>query len=220
MPRPSMLIALVIFALLTLSAGNPAAAQEAAGLPVTPDPAECTAEPVALDELLALTGATPIPGAPSGGMEEETAATPEAFTLPEGAPADDETVAAVTASLREALACLNTGNFLTAFAFFSEDFQRRDLEEFPITEADVAFFEATPEALPAEMHASLLAVREARMLEDGRVGALVETIFPDEAPGPQVDFIIFVQEDGRWLLDEIIEDLEAQYPPTAATPTS
>jgi hypothetical protein len=63
-------------------------------------------------------------------------------------------------------------------------------------------------------------VREARVLEDGRVGALVETIFPDEAPGPQVDFIIFVQEDGRWLLDEIIEDLETQYPPTAATPTS
>lgn len=220
MPRSSMLIGLVLFALLTLGVGNSAAAQDTTALPVTPDPAECTAEPVTLDELLALTGATPIPGTPSGGMEEETAATPEAFALPEGEPADDETVAAVTDTLRETLACINTGNFLTSYAFFSDDFKRRDLEEFPITEADVPFFAATPEALPAEMHASLLAVREARVLEDGRVGALVETIFPDEAPGPQVDFIIFVQEDGRWLLDEIIEDLEAQYPPTAATPTS
>ena len=219
MPRPSMLMALAFSALLTLSVGKSTAAQETTGLPVTPDPAECTAEPVTIDELLALTGATPIPGTPNAGMEE-TAATPAAFALPEGEPADEETVAAVTATLREALACLNTGNFLTAFAFFSEDFQRRDLEEFPITEADVAFFEATPQALPAEWHASLLAVREARVLEDGRVGALVETIFPDEAPGAQVDFIIFVEEDGRWLLDEIIEDLEAQYPPTAATPTS
>ncbi|MBW3631433.1 MAG: hypothetical protein KY456_00255 [Chloroflexi bacterium] len=220
MPRPSIVSALALSALLALGAANPTAAQDSTSLPVTPDPAECTAEPVTIDELLSLTGATPIPGTPSAGTEGETAATPGAFALPEGEPADEETVTAVTASLREALACLNTGNFLTAFAFFSEDFQRRDLEEFPITEADVAFFEATPEPLPAEFHASLLAVREARVLEDGRVGALVETIFPDEAPGPQVDFIIFVQEDGRWLLDEIIEDLEAQYPPTAATPTS
>jgi hypothetical protein len=206
--------------LLTFSVSNPTAAQDTISLPVTPDPAECTAEPVTIEELLALTGATPIPGTPSGGMEEETAATPQAFALPEGEPADEETVTAVTTSLYEALACLNTGNFLTAFAFFSEDFQRRDLQEFPITEADVAYFEATPQALPAEMHASLLAVREVRVLEDGRVGALVETIFRDEAPDLQVDFIIFVQEGDRWLLDEIIEDLEAQYPPTAATPTS
>ena len=220
MPRPSMLATLGFSALLTLSVSNPIAAQDTISLPVTPDPADCTAEPVTIEELLGLIGATPIPGTPSPEMYEERVATPAAFTLPEGEPADEETVAAVTASLYEALACLNTGNFLIGFAFFSDDFQRRDLQEFPITEADVAFLEATPQALPADMHASLLAVREARVLEDGRVGALVETIFPDEAPGPQVDFIFFVQEDGRWLLDEIIEDLETQYPPTAATPTS
>ena len=219
MPRPSMLTALVFSTLLTLSVSHSIAAQDTTSLPVTPDPTECTAEPVTVEELLALAGATPVPGTPGANMEE-TAATPGAVTLPAGEPADEETVAAVTASLREALACLNTGNFLTAFAFFSDDFQRRDLQELPITEADVAFLEATPEALPAELHASLLAVREARALEDGRVGALVETIFPEEGPEPQVDFIIFVQEEGRWLIDEIIEDLEAQYPPTVATPTS
>ncbi len=220
MPRPSLLIGLVFSVLLPLSVGSSAAAQDTTALPVTPDPAECTAEPVTLDELLALTDATPISGTPGAGIDGEVAATPAAFALPEGEPADEETVAAITSTLRETLACINTGNFLTSFTFFSEEFQRRDLEEFPITEADVAFFEATPEALPAEMYATLLAVRETRVLEDGRVGALVETIFPDEAPEPQVDFIIFVQEDGRWLLDEMIEDLEAQYPPTAATPRS
>ena len=220
MPRPSMFAALVFSALLTFSVSNRSAAQDTISLPLTPDPAECTAEPVTIEELLGLTGATPIPGTPSAGMDEETVATPEAFMLPEGEPADEETVATITAALVETLACLNTGNFLTAYALFSDEFKVRDLQEFPITEADLAYFEATPEALEAEMHASLLAVREARILEDGRVGALVETIFPDEAPGPQVDFIIFVEEDGNWLLDEIIEDLEAQYPPTSTSPSS
>jgi hypothetical protein len=53
------------------------------------------------------------------------------------------------------------------------------------------------------------------MLDDGRVGVLADTIFPDEEPGIQTDFFYFAKEDGTWKFDEIIGDLEGQYPPDA-----
>ncbi|HLL49091.1 MAG TPA: hypothetical protein VK356_00360, partial [Thermomicrobiales bacterium] len=65
MPRPSMLATLGFSALLTFSVSNPIAAQDTISLPVTPDPADCTAKPVTIEELLGLIGATPIPGTPS-----------------------------------------------------------------------------------------------------------------------------------------------------------
>jgi hypothetical protein len=70
--------------------------------------------------------------------------------------------------------------------------------------------------VPKELYGSLLAVRDVRVLPDGRVGALVETDFPGEPPeGAEVDFFLFVQEDGSWLIDDLVEDLEDRYPPVS-----
>jgi len=61
-------------------------------------------------------------------------------------------------------------------------------------------------------------VREARVLEDGRVGALIDIGRPEAPTEAEVDFIIFVDEDGRYLIDDLVEGLEDQVPPAAGTP--
>jgi hypothetical protein len=64
---------------------------------------------------------------------------------------------------------------------------------------------------------------------DGRVGALVDYFSvpgpnspPDSAEGFETDLMIFeLQPDGRWYLDEVIENLEGQYgPDVTGTPAA
>jgi hypothetical protein len=187
------------------------------GLPVTPDPSECTVEPMALEDLIALVGT---PSADAGTSDAVGAATPEAFALPEGEPADQATVDEITATVRTVLACFNAGNFLAFFALSSENMILADLEEEGLNEETIGFLGATPEVTSEANWTTLVGVREVTMLPDGRVGALIDTIFPDEMPDVQTDYITFVEEDGTWLLDEIVEDLEGQFPPTSGTPVA
>ncbi len=159
-----------------------------------------------------------MPGTPIAGTDGETngaEASPTAFALPAGAPADEATRAAVTDTIRMILACFNAGNYLAYLALVSDASIQSDFGETPLTEEDAAFLLATPQAGDSATWATLVAVRDVIVLEDGRVGALVDTIFPDEEPGVQTDFISFVQEDGTWKFDEIVEDLEGQFPPEA-----
>lgn len=226
MRRVSLLLAL----LAALVLGGAVAAQDGTaivlpdGLPVTPDPSECTVEARSIDDLLAEYGATPVAATPSVGEAASPAASPAtgpaAFTLPAGEPADGPAVEAITATLRELLACANTGNFLVFFEFITEDLAEEFTAE-PISQEEVDFLRGTLPALPPEQYGTLVDVREATLLPDGRVGALVDTIFPEEGPGVQTDWFVFEEVDGRWLIDEIVEDLEGQYPPTeTATPAA
>ena len=162
--------------------------------------------------MLAAAGASPVAGTPDFG-DEGAVASPAVFTLPEGEPADVETTAEVVATLRELIACVNSGNFLYIFAFLTDDLFREFTME-PISEQEVEFLRATPPALDPDQYGTLVDVREVTVLPDGRVGALMDSIFPGEEPGVvQVDYVILEEVDGRWLLDELIEDLEDQYPP-------
>jgi len=217
----SILVAVLASALLAGALPRPTLAQE--GLPVTPDPSECTAE-FTFDDLLAAVG-SPVADSGRGGDDDgDEEGTAPAFALPDGEPADEETVAAITATVREAIACTNTGNFLLVLAFVTDDYVRETSEGEPLTEEDAAFYEATPPPLPEDQYLTLHAVREVRVLGDGRVGALVESQNPTTIPGDRdtidVDFFIFVEEDGRYLIDESVENLEDQFPPESepATP--
>jgi hypothetical protein len=74
--------------------------------------------------------------------------------------------------------------------------------------------------VPRQLYGSLVGVRDVHVLPDGRVWALVETDFPAEPPeGVEVDFLVFLQRDGRWYIDDLVEDLESEYPPVLGTPT-
>ena len=66
----------------------------------------------------------------------------------------------------------------------------------------------------------LVGVREARVLPDGRVGALVDDHDPTAPGAPPVstDFVIFAREGGRYVMDQVIAGLEMAYGPNAGTP--
>ena len=79
---------------------------------------------------------------------------------------------------------------------------------------------ASPVALPPEFQVALLAVVDVRMLPDGRVAGLFDIVDPFAgAPGPSRFYWEFVQEDGRWLIDEQIM-LGPVEPDQIGTPTA
>lgn len=210
--RP-LLPAIVVALVSLLVVGTPkAGAQEgtpAAGLDV-PAAAECTVEPRPEDELRALfrqAAATPVLDSPD--------ASPTPAVAPPGDPADAQTVAEVSATWRQFIACINAGDQARMFAVYSDDMVRRQLVvdiAFGVTEdALFAFLAATPVPLP-EQSAPVVPFSDVRVLGDGRVAVA--------GPGEQGrgDVRIFVKEGDRWLIDDWF-DLTSSGTPPAGTPT-
>jgi hypothetical protein len=198
-----------------LASRVPVAAQEAtavasppAGL-IVPDPSECTVapRPVSFFEQLAATPPPPPEAAAERFSRPGEQARP--WTLPAGEPADAATVAGITATLREAMACLNAGDQVRFLALFSDDILRLFFSVNPIPpEALPAFLAATPEPSPPSQRLGYLGVHDVRVLPDGRVAALADDYDPTEPPfGLATDFAIFVKVGDRWLIDSLIENV-------------
>nr|MBA3451098.1 hypothetical protein [Chloroflexia bacterium] len=133
-------------------------------------------------------------------------ATPPAppFTPPAGDPADTETVAAVTATVREALACRNAGEPLRAYSLFTQDMIVA-LYGGPATidpELRRAVVEG-PTPIPRARRLAIVAIDDVVILPDGRTGAVVAT---ETARRTFRDYLIFEQDpaSGRWLIDESV----------------
>jgi hypothetical protein len=206
------LFALVVV-LLALAAVGPAAAlaQEgtpAAGLGEAIDPEECQIEPRSADELIALWYPEDEAGTPVQSVPEPAADLfPTSVPAPIGAPADAETVAEVTAAVRETIACWNAGDILRATAFFSDEIARYvgPPPGTPIEDAR-AFLNAPPEPRPVDERWRLIAVTDVSVMEDGRIGALYVSDDPQEPPeGAETEFVVVVEEGGRWVADAIAE---------------
>jgi hypothetical protein len=217
------IVAIVLLVLTALMPVTAARAQEASPTARlgAPDPSQCTVEPrpAAFFEQFI--------GTPTAAQQEAIAgmeaATPDpAFQMAEGEPADEATVAGVLETVWQLGACINAGDFWGRFAaLFTEDYFRREFERFgPIPEEERSFMAATPEPLPSEFQVALLAVVDVRMLPDGRVAGLFDIEDPFAgAPGPSRFYWEFVQEDGRWLIDEQIM-LGPVEPDPIGTPTT
>ncbi len=197
------LVALVM-ALFSLALVGPAVAlaQEptspAAGFPITPDPAECQVEPRDLEAFVAISAAA----TPAGEMAE-----PTTVAVPVGPPADDATGAAITDTVREVFACFNAGDVRRALSLLTDDAIRDLAGADPIPEEELrAFLGATPEAVPAEGRATILAISDIVLLPEGQVGALVVTVDPTN-PEENLTTVHFrfVQAEGRWLIDQVVE---------------
>ncbi len=182
------------------------AAQEAtpAPFPVAPDPAECRVEPRLLADVVAVV-ATPVSGGDS----------PTPFVPPPGEPVDEETAAAIEATLRELFACTNAGDFLRVYALFTDDFVRDFFVGTPITPEVEAFLSAPPQPLPGDQRRVIVRLGEARMLPDGRVGVPIVLDEPDDPRIEEPDYAILVRAGDGWLVDEIHEDVEPAATPTA-----
>lgn len=163
---------------------------------------ECAVEPLT-DEYLSGLAATPQSDA-SASDESSAAATPESFTVPEGEPAGDAEVEGVTTTVRELVACLNAADFRRVYALYTEDYLAQVFAGEP---ADAA--QATPEPAEEATENALIGVSDVIMLEDGRVGARVDTVGADALQVSQ--YMILENVGDRWLIDEVfVLESEAQ----------
>lgn len=193
--------AALIGAAFAISSGASALAQ-ATPMPEardSPAPAECQVAPRAL------------PLFPPG-VGQRTAATPRPLAMPTsgltvvaaGEPADAETVAAVTATVREALACRNAGDYLRAYALFTEQMLVQLFGGPATIDPEIrAAIDVGPRPVPASRRVGLVSLEQVVVLPDGRVGAIVTTanarhVFRDE--------LVFAHDSasGRWLIDGVM----------------
>lgn len=181
--------------------GTPAAGP--AATPLVPAPEECTVAPISLahlSQLIATPVATVEPVASPAGS-------PTPFAMPQGQEADRATVAAITAAVREYIACVNAGNYARALALYS-DHGLRDLlgKAFAggATAQQILDALGTPQPLPPDKRTVIYGIKDVRVLPDGRVAALVigDDLSKPNPPGPAL--IYFVKVGGRWLIDGFI----------------
>lgn len=183
--------ALIISVLLVI--GVPHAAAQAAS-EATPASAAtetaCRIAPRTIDELVALTEGAP------GSWQSRFLGTPVATPPPPsgGVPADQRVVDAVGATVWEQIACINAGDLMRAAALWSDDYIRHSLGGLP-EEALVSL--STPTPLPEVDRAILQMVDEVRLLDDGRFTAVVTTT-------DATSLVVFVESDGRYLIDDSI----------------
>ncbi len=196
----SLLASLLVLCLLA----TPVTAQEAtpeADL-VTPDPEECQVEPRSMETLTGLI-ATPVADLATPEFQSATPVTVETFEPPEGEPADEETLAGVTATATELFACYNANDYLRVFALFTDEYLARSFAEEGVDEEALEFFGMPAEPKPSEEWESI-ALQDAQILEDGRVGAYLIGHNPEGDGADFVDYTIFVERDGRYLIDDVI----------------
>jgi hypothetical protein len=211
--------ALVVLLVLAAVAPVTVAAQgttPAAGTDAT-EVVACTVEPRPVDEIVAFwfdPAGTPLAEPrPSSPVIAEA-------ELPGGEPVNQDTVAAITATLGAWVACLQESQYARAFALMTDDLVRRSGPNFgdPVedTAANVrarlqAQLVGTPGPLPRELRRPAPPLRDARLLPDDRVGAVWET-------GGDVIFVVFVRQDGGWLIADMVDVMATAGTPIAAPP--
>lgn len=164
-----------------------------AAFPRTPDPTACTVaprEPATLATLVVASGAAATPAA--------QAAPPTAVTIPLGRPADAADVASVDAVVEAFVACANAGDVDRMLALFSDAYLRRAAA----VSGGRLLLPPPSTPRPAKLRTTILAITDVSVLTDGRLGAFVVV----DARGlarPDTIFVVLVQEDDRWRIDDI-----------------
>jgi hypothetical protein len=126
-----------------------------------------------------------------------------AFVPPTGAPASGAIEQAVTATIRQSIACANAGDLLRGLALYTDQFLANQLVgPNGITQENMALLASTPPAtVPAANRLSLVAIQNVIQLPDGRAGA---TVITRNADGDFVDYLFFARVGGDWLIDEAV----------------
>jgi hypothetical protein len=186
---------------------------------ISPNPEDCVVANVrTVEELQAIYG-TPAPAGAGEATSMAEMATPDITKLPTGTPADAETVAAIEEWAHINFACGNAGYYLAGLSMVTEDMIRNAVGEAVYDEDLIAALEASPVPLPEDQQTDLIGVRNVIVLEDGRVGALIDyeahSGQTEGINGKETDFFIFKQVDGVWLLDEVYQNMEGLYGPEA-----
>jgi mono/diheme cytochrome c family protein len=162
-----------------------------------PGPDECTVAPRTLDDFETLA---------QGPAPEEISNASETG----GKPVDEVTRAAITATARELVACSNAGDILRRLALYSDDRLRFAYPDGPTRALEM--IAESPLPLAEAERVALVSVEDVRQLADGRVSARVTVDNPAShshdpqtaatASQQEVARLIFIQEAGRWRVDE------------------
>jgi hypothetical protein len=201
---------------VTLAAPIRAVAQEG-----TPEPdltlPRCTVEPRDADATIALWFDA------SGNPAATPTAVPpiDAETLVEGAPVDDETLAAVTDLTEQWLSCMEVAHeYLRGFSLATDRLVAQFGPDLTKPEQDTpeevrALLEQQLEATPTAEGERVVTLepfvgpRKPRTLEDGRVGAIWSF------GGDRVFLVYQKQDDGRWLIDDAVDIIDVEGTPEA-----
>lgn len=175
----------------------------------TPSLEDCTAETASVDSIVD-------PLTTPGAFNESTfpLIVPTEADLPEGEPASKEQVEATSATLWEAVGCLNGGDFGKFFGFLSPAGVRafyfgitamfggepaaptaQELAELRVNLTTT--LAAPPTAVPEVEQARIDGIRDARILPDGRLVCIVDGTLGVDASM----YIVFSFDDERWLID-------------------
>jgi hypothetical protein len=176
-------------------------AESATPTPDTPPPNLCRVAPISFQELQAIL-ATPMatPGA-----------APTSPAIPTGTPADPDTVAGITQTVRELIACFNADEVLRAYGLYTPDYLRRIFSsQDPLTPATYAAL-ATPHLPDAGERSAILAIADVRLFADGTAGANITIRYP-HIPVPKTFFFTFVREGDRWLIDGALGEISFSVP--------
>ena len=182
-----------------------------------PAASECTVAPISA-AAFATDLTTPVAATLPSHVATEAA-------LPQGAAPDEVTLAAVKQTARVYIACANAGDVASQFSLLTPGaiFRAARPSGTPIAASDVDLY---TQAIAVELstptppkQTKLLALRDGRVLADGRVGLIVTGQGAD-SPAPKTDFFVFANLDGHWRIDEVILiDAPAGTPVPAAPPS-
>ena len=171
-------------------------------------------EPEAMASLLATPVAEAAPRVASVASERE---------LPTGTAVDQSTQDAIHASMEQFIDCANAGAAFRSLNLVSDAFLRAQLGSGPASADEIARLaevlreaaDASPVPRQSGQRTILADLRDVRLLEDGRVGAIVVVRSGSEPASVETGFYIFQREANRWLIDAVIAIIE-QLPATPA----
>jgi hypothetical protein len=204
---------------MLLAAGSGAAFAQSStesDVDFSPNPDQCNQAPRSIEEAEALQDA---------GIPASTAGTASAgdFALPAGDEASPEIRGGIVETIVQIIACANGGDQLASLGGVTDSLFEMLAGAGVFSIEAVTSLPASPVALPEESQTELLDTREFTVYDDGRVGVLVYYRVPTQQAGADPDAVqialwTFAEEDGRWLLDEMVTGLEAQLGDMATPP--
>jgi hypothetical protein len=216
--RATAIVLLVALAALAPVTGTARQATPPSGAEA-PGPEACRVPARSPEAILALfatpaaapgTAATDVPAA----GEQRAVASESEF--PTGEPADAATAAAAEAAVREFTACLNARDVFRLFSLLSDDLARVLASDggAPPAEAEMATAAAVQPTPVSESDRQLiLAIRDARVFPDGRVGVVLVGDWLNDEQDPNPSLVVLVQTAEGWLIDAVITvDPEAAGP--------
>jgi hypothetical protein len=181
----------------------------------SPNPDQCNQAPRTIEEVEALQDA----GIPASAVGTVAA---EDFALPAGDEAPPDVRGGIVETIVQIIACANGGDQLASLGGVTDAMFAMLAGAGVFSIESVTSLPASPVALPEDSQTELLDTREFTVYDDGRVGVLVYYRVPTEqASDPdavQIALWTFAQEDGRWLLDEMVTGLESQLGDMATPP--